>query len=313
VYWVRVLVNTPANVLGPEALQAQAQALAERFGARFEAVVGEALLTQNFPLIHAVGRAGGEAPRLLRLHWGESGPRVTLVGKGVCFDSGGLNLKTGSGMALMKKDMGGAAHVLGLAQLVMDARLPVRLEVLIPTVENGVAAGAMRPGDILRSRKGLTVEIDNTDAEGRLILADALALAGEDPPDLLLNLATLTGAARVALGPELAPFYTGDDALAAELTAAAAAVHDPLWRMPLWDGYDADLDSPAADLTNAPGGGQAGSIHAALFLRRFVSAKSWAHFDIYAWSPKERPGKPQGGEATGLRALWRVLHSRYGA
>ncbi|MBY0448801.1 MAG: leucyl aminopeptidase family protein, partial [Hyphomonadaceae bacterium] len=247
------------------------------------------------------------------LRWGAAGPRVTLVGKGVCFDSGGLNLKSGSSMGLMKKDMGGAAHVLGLAQLVMDAALPVRLEVLIPAVENGVAAGAMRPGDILKSRKGLTVEIDNTDAEGRLILADALALAGEDPPDLLLDLATLTGAARVALGAELAPFYTDDEALAADLAAAAAKAHDPLWRMPLWDGYDSDLDSPVADLSNAPGGGQAGSIHAALFLRRFVNAGSWAHFDIYAWSPKERPAKPQGGEATGLRAIWRLLRDRYGA
>jgi len=313
VYLVRDLINRPANVLGPAALQAETEALGARYGAQTEAIVGEALLSGNFPLIHAVGRAGGEPPRLLRLRWGGAGPRVTLVGKGVCFDSGGLNLKSSSSMGLMKKDMGGAAHVLGLAQLVMDADLPVRLDVLIPAVENGVAAGAMRPGDILKSRKGLTVEIDNTDAEGRLILADALALAGEDPPDLLLDLATLTGAARVALGAELAPFYTDDEALAADLAAAAAKAHDPLWRMPLWDGYDSDLDSPVADLSNAPGGGQAGSIHAALFLRRFVSAGSWAHFDIYAWSPKERPAKPQGGEATGLRAIWRLLRDRYGA
>jgi len=232
-YLVRDLVNTPANDMGPIALQAAAEALAQRHGAKFEAIIGDELLTQNFPLIHAVGRAAAEAPRLLRLSWGRTGPRIALVGKGVCFDSGGLNLKTGSGMALMKKDMGGAAHALGLAQLIMAAKLKVRLEVYVPTVENAVSAGAFRPGDVLKSRKGLTVEIDNTDAEGRLILADALALACEKQPDLLIDFATLTGAARVALGPELAPFYTDDEVLAADLTEAGRDVHDPLWRMPL--------------------------------------------------------------------------------
>lgn len=312
VYLVRDLVNTPANDLGPAALAAAAEDLAARFRARCETLVGEALLEQNYPMIHAVGRAAAEAPRLVRFTWGKSGPRLALVGKGVCFDSGGLNMKNGAGMALMKKDMGGAAHALGLAQLVMSAGLRVRLEVALPIVENAVAGGAFRPGDILASRKGLTVEIDNTDAEGRLILADALARVGEATPDLLLNFATLTGAARTALGPDLAPFYTEDETLAGELAQAGAAAADPLWRLPLWDAYESELDSPVADLKNS-GGPMAGSITAALFLRRFIAAKSWAHFDIYAWSPKDKPGKPQGGEATALRACWRLLQSRYGA
>lgn len=312
VYLVRDLVNTPANDMGPEALQAAAEDLAKRFNAKLEVVVGDELLTQNFPLIHAVGRAAQQAPRLVRFSWGRSGPKLAIVGKGVCFDSGGLNLKTGSGMALMKKDMGGAAHALGLAQLIMAAKLKVRLEVYLPIVENAVSAGAFRPGDVLASRKGLTVEIDNTDAEGRLILADALALAMEKSPDLVIDFATLTGAARVALGPELAPFYTDDEVLAADLAAAAREAHDPLWRMPLWDNYDQEIESNLADIKNGADGG-AGSITAALFLRRFVSTKAWAHFDIYAWSPKERPAKPHGGEATALRAVWRMLQNRYGA
>jgi leucyl aminopeptidase len=309
----RDLVNTPANELGPDALEQAAARLADEFGARFEATRGAALIERNLPLIHAVGRAAAEEPRLVDLTWGRAdAPKVTLVGKGVAFDTGGLDIKPSSGMVLMKKDMGGAAAALSLARLVMESGLDVRLRALIPIVENAISAPAMRPGDILRSRKGLTVEVTNTDAEGRLILADALALADEEAPDLLLDFATLTGAARVALGPDLPPFYTDDETLAAEIAAGAARVHDPLWRLPLWRPYEAMIESKAADLDNAPSGGFAGSVTAALFLARFVSAaKSWAHFDIYAWNPKARAHGPMGGEVQAARAVFDLLEARY--
>ncbi|MBS0384545.1 MAG: leucyl aminopeptidase family protein [Proteobacteria bacterium] len=310
----RDLVNTPTNDMGPEAVQLAAEAVAHRYGASFTAVVGKALLDMGFPLIHAVGRAALQAPRLLHLSWGEAnGPRLALVGKGVTFDTGGLDIKPSASMRLMKKDMGGAAHALALAQLVMDARLPVKLDVFLPVVENSISGDAFRPGDVIKSRKGVTVEIDNTDAEGRLILADALARASEDQPALLLDFATLTGAARTALGPDIPPFYANDDALAAELASASSETSDPIWRMPLWDAYESDMDSPVADLKNTGDGAFAGSIYAALFLRRFVGAPAWAHFDIFAWAPKERASRPAGGEAQALRACWRVLRSRFGS
>ncbi|MCL5776031.1 leucyl aminopeptidase family protein [Limibaculum sp. FT325] len=313
VFLARDLINTPANEMGPAALEAAARKLAERHGARVDVTTGDALLDANFPLIHAVGRASAEAPRLIDMTWGAAdGPLVTLVGKGVCFDTGGLDLKPSSSMALMKKDMGGAATVLGLAHMVMSLGLRLRLRVLIPAVENAVSGASFRPGDILRSRKGLTVEINNTDAEGRLVLADALTLASEEAPGLIVDMATLTGAARVALGPEVVPFYTDDDGLAADLAQAAARVSDPLWRMPLWPGYEADIEPGIADLDNAPSGGMAGSITAALFLRRFVDQTAWAHFDIYAWTPKPKPGRPKGAEAQAARALLAVLERRYG-
>ena len=312
-YLARDLVNTPTNDMGPEALHAAAESLAQKYNTRFDAIVGDALLAQNYPLIHAVGRAAKQAPRLLHLSWGDADkPRVTLVGKGVTFDTGGLDIKPSSGMRIMKKDMGGAAHALALAHIVMDAKLPVRLDVFIPIAENSVSADAFRPGDVIASRKGLTVEIDNTDAEGRLILADALARASEDKPDLMLDFATLTGAARSALGPDLPPFYSDDDALADEMAKASLETFDPLWRMPLWSAYDGDMESPIADLKNGGDGAMAGSIYAALFLKRFVDAKAWGHFDIYAWAPREKPSRPQGGEAQCLRACWRVLKQRYG-
>lgn len=309
---VRDLVNTPAQDMGPDALETVFQAQALHHGAAFETIAGDALLKANYPLIHAVGRAAAEAPRLVRLRWGDPAhPRVALVGKGVTFDTGGLDVKPSAGMRIMKKDMGGAAHALALGRLVMDAGLPVHLEVTAAIVENALSANALRPGDIVKSRKGLTVEIDNTDAEGRLILADALVRACEDTPELLLDFATLTGAARTALGPDVPPFFTDDETLAADLAAAAQAVHDPLWRLPLWMGYDADMDSPIADLKNTGDGAFAGAIFGALFLKRFVTASSWAHFDIYAWSNKERGGRPVGGDAHALRAVWEVLKARY--
>lgn len=309
----RDLVNTPTNDMGPEALHAAAQQLAESHGATLEAIVGDALLAQNYPLIHAVGRAAAQAPRLLHLRWGEeNAPRVALVGKGVTFDTGGLDIKPSAGMRMMKKDMGGAAHALALAQIVMDAKLNVRLDVFLPVVENAISADAFRPGDIIKSRKGLTVEIDNTDAEGRLILADALARASEENPALIIDFATLTGAARTALGPDLPPFYSNDETLAADLTQASLDTSDPIWRMPLWDAYEGDMDSPIADMKNTGDGAMAGSIYAALFLRRFVDAPAWAHFDIFAWAPKEKPSRPQGGEAQALRATWSVLRKRFG-
>jgi leucyl aminopeptidase len=308
----RDLVNTPTNDMGPVALHAAAEKVASRYGATFEAIVGDDLLSQDFPLIHAVGRAAAQAPRLLHLSWGDpSAPRLALVGKGVCFDTGGLDIKPSSGMRLMKKDMGGAAHALALAQIVMDAKLNARLDLFMPVVENAISGDAFRPGDIIKSRKGLTVEIDNTDAEGRLVLADALARACEDKPALLLDFATLTGAARTALGPDIPPFYANDDALAAEYAQASAETSDPVWRMPLWDAYESEMDSPIADLKNTGDGAFAGSIYGALFLRRFVEAPAWAHFDIFAWAPKEKPARPAGGEAQGLRASWSVIKKRF--
>jgi leucyl aminopeptidase len=310
----RDLINTPSNDMGPEELAQAAQQLAERFDAKFSCIVGEELTRQNFPLIHAVGMASTRAPRLIDFTWGDpSHPKVTLVGKGVCFDTGGLDLKPSSGMLIMKKDMGGAANVLALAQMVMDARLKVRLRVLIPAVENAVAGNAFRPLDIFTSRKGLTVEIGNTDAEGRLVLADALALADEEQPDLLIDLGTLTGAARVALGPDLPPFYTDDETLAGMISACAKQEHDPLWRLPLWPPYDSWLDSKVANINNAPSGGFAGSITCALFLQRFVeAAKSWLHVDIYGWTPTAKPARPEGGECQAARAIYRLLSNRYG-
>lgn len=314
VFLARDLVNTPTSDMGPDALEAAVRKLAKHHKAKVEVTEGDDLLKHNFPMIHAVGRASATAPRLIDMVWGKKdAPKVTLVGKGVCFDTGGLDIKPASGMLLMKKDMGGAANVLGLASMIMAADLPVRLRVLIPAVENSISANAFRPGDVLQSRKGLTVEIGNTDAEGRLILADALALADEEAPELLIDMATLTGAARVALGPDLPPFYTGDDALAAELAMAAAEVEDPIWRMPLWKPYDAKLSSKVADINNVTTDAFAGSITAALFLQRFVEkAKSWAHFDIFAWNPTERPYGPVGGEAQAIRALERVIAARFG-
>jgi leucyl aminopeptidase len=267
------------------------------------------LLAANFPLIHAVGRAAEEPPRIVDFTFGpENAPKVTLVGKGVCFDTGGLDIKPSTGMLIMKKDMGGAATALALASMIMDAQLPLRLRVIIPIVENAIAGNAFRPGDIYRSRKGLSVEIGNTDAEGRLILADALALADEDEPDLLFDFATLTGAARVALGPDLPPMYTDDDALAAACLEHSRKTHDPVWRMPLWTPYDKQLDGKISDVVNVSSGPFAGSITAALFLRRFVErAKAWAHFDVYAWNPKTLPGRPEGGEVQVARLLFSML------
>jgi leucyl aminopeptidase len=310
----RDLINTPSNDMGPAELALAAEQLAARFGASFNCIVGDDLVKQNFPLVHAVGMASTRAPRLIDLGWGDPAhPKVTLVGKGVCFDTGGLDLKPSSGMLIMKKDMGGAANVLALAQMVMDAGLKVRLRVLIPAVENAVAGNAFRPLDIFKSRKGPTVEIGNTDAEGRLVLADALALADEEKPDLLVDLGTLTGAARVALGPDLPPFYTNDEALAGEVAAHAKAENDPLWRMPLWPPYDSWLDSKTADINNAPGGSFAGSITCALFLQRFVTdAKRWLHVDIYGWTPSAKPARPEGGECQAARAIYKLLSRRYG-
>jgi leucyl aminopeptidase len=310
----RDLINTPANDMGPEELALAAEQLAKRFGASFDCIVGDELTRQNFPLIHAVGMASSRAPRLIDFTWGDPAhPKVTLVGKGVCFDTGGLDLKPSSGMLIMKKDMGGAANVLALAQMVMDAKLRVRLRVLIPAVENAVAGNAFRPLDIFRSRKGLTVEIGNTDAEGRLILADALALADEEKPDLLVDMGTLTGAARVALGPDLPPFYTDDERLAEDLARCAKQENDPLWRMPLWPAYDSWLDSKVANVNNAPSGTFAGSITCALFLQRFVEeAKSWLHLDIYGWTPSAKPARPEGGECQAARAIYKLLGERYG-
>jgi leucyl aminopeptidase len=310
----RDLINTPSNDMGPEQLAVAAQELASRFGADFNCVVGDELTKKNFPLIHAVGQASSRAPRLIDFTWGDPAhPKVTLVGKGVCFDTGGLDLKPSSSMLIMKKDMGGAANVLALAQMVMDTKLKLRLRVLIPAVENAVAGNAFRPLDIFTSRKGLTVEIGNTDAEGRLVLADALALADEEKPDLLIDLGTLTGAARVALGPDLPPFYTDDEELAQKLSVCAKSENDPLWRLPLWPPYDNWLDSKVADVNNAASGTFAGSITCALFLKRFVElAKSWLHVDIFAWTPSAKPAHPEGGECQAARAIYKLLSERYG-
>ena len=305
---VRDLINTPSSHMGPAELEEAARALAAEFGARIEVTEGEALLSANFPMIHAVGRASPRTPRLIDLRWGDDGPSLTLVGKGVCFDTGGLNLKPGSSMGLMKKDMGGAANVLGLARILMAEGAKLRLRVLIPAVENAVSGASFRPGDILDSRKGLTVEINNTDAEGRLVLGDALALADEERPELIVSMATLTGAARVAVGPDLAPFYTDHDADAAALERAAREVRDPVWRLPFWDAYEPMIEPGIADLDNAPSGGFAGSITAALFLRRFVTeTPRYMHFDIFGWTPLAKPGRPKGGTGQAIRALHRAL------
>lgn len=312
---VRDLVDTPAADMGPAELQAEAEAVAKSCGAKISVTKGDAL-TKSFPMIAAVGRAAtnARAPRLIELEWGDpSHPRLAIVGKGVCFDSGGLDIKPASGMLLMKKDMGGAAHALALGRLVMQARLRLRLHLLIPAVENAVSAEAFRPGDILRSRAGISVEIGNTDAEGRLILADALARAAEDKPELILDFATLTGAARVALGPDLPALFANDEVLAADLLAAADRADDPLWRLPLWKPYLDMLKSEAADINNAGNGGFAGAVTAALFLEKFVPAgTAWAHLDTFAWMPSAKPGRPKGGEALGLRAAWEMVRARFG-
>ena len=307
-FLTRDLINTPASDMGPVEMEAACRALAEEFGASIVVTEGEALLAADLPMIHAVGRASPRAPRLIDMEWGEDGPRVTLVGKGVCFDTGGLNLKPGASMGLMKKDMGGAATVIGLARMIMATGAELRLRVLIPAVENSVAGNAMRPGDVLTARGGKTVEINNTDAEGRLVLADALTLACEGEPGLLVSMATLTGAARVAVGPDLAPFYTDDDSLAETLMAAGRRVRDPLWRMPFHRPYETMIEPGIADLDNAPSGGFAGSITAALFLDRFVTRGTrYAHFDIYGWMPVAAPGRPKGGVGMGARAIFDVL------
>ena len=313
---VRDLVNTPASDMGPAEITGAAEALAAEFGAEIEVTTGKKL-ERGYPMVHAVGRGAVQPPRFIEISWAKKGgradaPKLVIVGKGVAFDTGGLNLKGGANMALMKKDMGGAAHALGLARLVMGAGLDVRLTVEIPAVENAIGPNAFRPSDILTSRKGLTVEIEDTDAEGRLILGDALARGSEHEPDLMIDFATLTGAARVALGPDLAPMYTDDDQLAADIEAGARAVGDPVWRMPLWSPYEAGLKSSIADLKNLGDGPMAGSVTAALFLKKFVTAKSWVHFDIWAWRPA-RYGRPAGAAACGLRAVWSMLKARYGS
>lgn len=311
---VRDLINTPANEMGPADLEAAARKLAKTHKAKLSVIKGDDLLKKNFPMIHAVGRASADAPRLLDLTWGKAqGTKVTLVGKGVCFDTGGLDIKPSSGMLLMKKDMGGAANVLGLASMLMAAKANIRLRVLIPAVENSIAGNAFRPLDVLRSRKGITVEIGNTDAEGRLVLADALTLADEESPELLIDMATLTGAARVALGPDLPPFYTDDEMLAGEVAAASLETADPVWRLPLWKPYLPRLFSRVADTNNVTTDGFAGSVTAALFLQKFVEkAAGWAHFDVYGWNPLEKPWSPVGGEAQAIRALEKLILDRYG-
>ncbi len=314
VWLARDLVNTPTEDMGPEHLADAVKELGGRHKAQVKVIEGSALLKQNFPLIHAVGRAADRPPRLIDLTWGDKDdPKVTLVGKGVCFDTGGLNIKGGKGMGLMKKDMGGAANTLALASLIMAAGLKVRLRLLIPAVENNISGNAYRPGDVFKSRNGMRVEISNTDAEGRLVLCDALALASEEKPDHIISLATLTGAARVALGPELAPLYATDDTFAEEIIAASEKVQDPVWRMPFWDNYLSMLSSSIADINHASDSGFAGSITAALYLKKFVSEKvPYTHFDIYAWNPSDRPAHPKGGEAFAIRALFEVLSARYG-
>ena len=303
----RDLINTPAADMGPAELEAAARDLAGAHGARIETVEGAELLERNFPMIHTVGRASDRAPRLIDMRWGETGPKLTLVGKGVCFDTGGLDIKPARSMGLMKKDMGGAATVLGLARMIMALELPVQLRVLIPAVENSVAGNAFRPGDILTSRKGLTVEINNTDAEGRLVLADALALADEDAPELIVSMATLTGAARVAVGGDLAPYFTDDEDTAQALAASGPKMADPVWRLPFHEPYEVNIEPGIADLDNAPSGGQAGAITAALFLRRFVESARYIHFDIYGWNATAAPGRSKGGMGQGARALFEAL------
>ncbi len=311
---VRDLVNMPANDLGPAELENEARVLAQRFGAGIKVITGDALLTENFPLVHAVGRAATAEPRLIDLTWGRAdAPSVTLVGKGVCFDTGGLNIKPEGGMVLMKKDMGGAAHALGLASMIMAMGLDLRLRVIIPAVENAISGNAFRPGDIYKSRRGLTVEIANTDAEGRLVLADAMALADEESPDVMITLATLTGAARVAVGPDIAPFYTDDDALAQAIAQNGAAMQDEVWRLPLYKPYTEYLGSSVADINHIGGTRHAGSILAALFLSRFTEkAGRWAHFDLFAWNDRSRPGRPVGANAQAIRGLFHWMESTPG-
>lgn len=331
IWLVRDLVNEPAGSLGPSALAAAARKIAKRFKARCSVIVGGDLLKKNYPAIHAVGRASSDAPRLIDLRWGDTRhPKVTLVGKGVCFDSGGLDVKSAAGMKLMKKDMGGAAHVLALGAMIMDAKLPVRLRVLVPAVENAIAGNAMRPLDVVETRAGLTIEIGHTDAEGRVILADAISEAVGEAPEMLIDCATLTGAARVALGTEIPALFCNDDDLAAALLLASGETADPLWRMPLWQGYGRLVDGKVADVTNAPEGGYGGAITAALFLERFVNKPApgskagraggkdfkpvpWAHLDMMAWNVSSRPGRPEGGEAMGLRALYACIRDRFAA
>ncbi len=311
-FLVRDLINSPANLFGPEELEAVARKIATSHKAKFTVVSGKTL-AKDFPLIHIVGAASTRAPRLIDFTWGNAkAPKVTLVGKGVCFDTGGLDIKPSASMLLMKKDMGGAANILGLAQLIMQAKLNIRLRALIPAVENSIAGDAFRPGDVFKTRKGLTVEIGNTDAEGRLVLCEALALADEEAPEILIDMATLTGAARVALGPDLPPFYTDDAKLAAALLKHAENENDPLWQLPLWKPYYSMIETPIADLNNAGAGGFAGSITAALFLKRFVErTKSYVHFDVFGWTPTAKPGRPKGGEAQAMRAVFGVLKERY--
>jgi leucyl aminopeptidase len=314
VYSARHLINTPAADMGPEALQEVMKNLAKRHKGKLQVICGDELLAENYPMIHAVGRAAMQAPRFLDLVWGDkNAPKLTLIGKGVCFDTGGLNLKPGNYMDLMKKDMGGAALAIALADAVMDAKLPVRLRVMIGAVENAIGPDAFRPGDVLASRKGLSVEIGNTDAEGRLVLADMLSEADDEQPDMMVDFATLTGAARVAMGPEVTPFYTHSDKLAKGLAEAAQSAHDPLWRMPLWAGYDGWLDSSIADVSHISSSPMGGSITAALFLARFVDkCQNWVHFDTYAWNVKPRAGRPVGGEAQAIRAVYDYLERRFG-
>jgi len=314
----RDLINTPASDMGPDELEVAFRKLATEHGAKVAVTRGDDLLVQNFPMIHAVGRASTRAPRLLDMRWGDTGPQLVLVGKGVCFDTGGLDIKPSAGMLLMKKDMGGAATVLGLAHMIMALGLKLRLRVLIPAVENAISGSAMRPRDILTSRKGLTVEVNNTDAEGRLVLADALALADEvgadeAPADLVISMATLTGAARVAVGPDLAPFFTDDESFATALSNAGTQARDPVWRLPLWPGYEAMIEPGIADLDNAPSGGFAGSTTAALFLRRFVANPAYVHFDIYGHQPTSSPARPKGGVGQGARAILAALPQMLGA
>lgn len=311
-FLVRDLVNTPSLDMGPDELEAAARKVAAKNRAKLRVVAGERL-RRDFPMIHTVGQASPRRPRLIDFTWGPArAPKITLVGKGVCFDTGGLDIKPSSNMLLMKKDMGGAANVLGLAQMIMEAKLKVRLRVLIPAVENSISGNAFRPGDVLTSRKGIRVEIGNTDAEGRLILADALALADEESPDLIVDMATLTGAARVALGPDLPPFYTSDDGVAEGLARHAVTANDPMWRMPLWTPYYALIDSSVAELNNAGETGFAGSVTAALFLKRFVErAKAYVHFDIFAWTPIAKPGRPKGAEAQAIHTLFGLIAERY--
>lgn len=311
---VRDLVNTPTQDMGPEQLEAETRELAQRYGATLRSIAGDALLDENFPAIHAVGRASHRAPRLIELTWGDaSHPKLALVGKGVCFDTGGLDIKPSDGMRNMKKDMGGAAHAIALAGLIMDQRLPVHLRLLVPAVENAIGPDAYRPGEVIATRRGISVEIDNTDAEGRIVLCDALACAAEASPDLILDFATLTGAARIALGPDLPALFANDEAVAAGWIAEGARLHDPVWRMPLWRPYLRYLTSHIADIANA-GSRMAGAVTAALYLEKFIpEGQRWAHLDVYAWNDGDRPGRPRGGEAMALRSAFAMLKARYGS